>query len=62
MSTHHPKWFTLNPEGPHKKSGGLGLDGFTYEFYCAKDGQVWPCEDEKQRIAKAEKAKASRAG
>lgn len=39
----HPAWFKLEPEGPHRKSGGLGADGYHYEFYCAKDGHQWPC-------------------
>lgn len=44
-----PVWFRLEPAGPHTKSGGLGIDGYHYAFYCAKDGQPWPCEDERER-------------
>lgn len=44
----YPAWFRLEPDGPHKKSGGLGTDGYNYKFYCAKDGQPWPCTTERQ--------------
>lgn len=48
-ASRHPHWFRLEPEGPHRKSGGLGNDGYNYEFYCAKDGQPWPCPAERDR-------------
>jgi hypothetical protein len=44
-----PEWFRHEPDGPHKKSGGLGADGYSYEFYCAKDGEPWPCAHERER-------------
>ncbi|ADD42273.1 hypothetical protein [Stackebrandtia nassauensis] len=44
----YPSWFRLEPDGPHKKSGGLGTDGYNYEFYCAKDGEPWPCATERE--------------
>ncbi|MGH8877004.1 MAG: hypothetical protein ACRD0P_06655 [Stackebrandtia sp.] len=49
----HPDWFRLKPEGPHERSGGLGVDGYTFEFYCAKDGETWPCKavHDRERLA-----------
>lgn len=49
----HPEWFRLRPAGPHRKSGGLGADGYSYEFFCTKDGHRWPCPAEQQRAARA---------
>lgn len=43
-----PDWFRLEPDGPHKRSGGRGLDGYNYVFYCAKDGHRWPCPAQQQ--------------
>ncbi|MGH8876450.1 MAG: hypothetical protein ACRD0P_03775 [Stackebrandtia sp.] len=47
-----PSWFRLTPAGPHERSGGLGCDGYTYEFYCTKDGQTWPCAAERARTSR----------
>lgn len=45
----YPTWFRHEPHGPHKKSGGLGTDGYTYEWYCAKDREPWPCAHEREK-------------
>lgn len=48
-ASRHPNWFRMDPGGPHRKSGGLGADGYHYEFYCAKDGEAWPCAAERDQ-------------
>lgn len=45
----HPPWFELDPDGPHIASGGLGLDDYSYVWFCAKDGHTWPCPTEQAR-------------
>lgn len=48
----YPSWYRYEPDGPHRKSGGLGTDGYTYEFFCTKDGHRWPCPAAQQHAAR----------
>lgn len=41
----HPDWFRLELDGPHKMSGGLDTDDYSIVYFCAKDGEPWPCPE-----------------
>lgn len=45
----YPGWFQREPDGPHTVATGVNADKTDYVSYCRKDGERWPCAEERQR-------------